>query len=534
MDGRLFTSVLVIHLIRWTGDEIVLDASGAAAAGVCPTCGTASGYVHDRYTRQPRDLPWRGRRVRLRLIVRRFRCLNDACRRRTFAERFDPVLRRYAHFTAEAEAALLHYGRTTGGEAGALIAVCSGLHASADTLLRLLRRSPTQPMSTPRVLGIDEFSLARRHRYATVLVDLETHRPVDVLNTHKAEPVAAWLKAHPGVQVLVRDRAGAFADAGRQGAPDAIQVADRFHIVQSASQALDELLRGRRRRIEHATIHAEPMPITAPAVPDRPPSKERLRSETARARRVQKWETVRQRHAAGEPISRIARELGMSRMTVRHLLRTPEPPPPIRMPPRPGGLSSPSLQPYVCYLQDRWQAGCTNFAQLTREIRALGYAGSGSLVSQALLPWRPPRPSRGSAPRHGRRRLRRYSVRWLCLRPPDQLATDEHAALDQVLAEDDELAKGYALLQQFRHVVAERTVAGLGCWLAEAEASGLAPFASLAKGLQDDRTAVEAGLRLPWSNGPVEGLVTRVKLVKRQGYGRAKLDLLRSRLIVAP
>ena len=125
-------------------------------------------------------------------------------------------------------------------------------------------------------------------------------------------------------------------------------------------------------------------------------------------------------------------------------------------------------------------------------------------------------------------------MRWLCLRPPDQLDTNEHAALDQVLAEDDELAKGYALLQQFRHVVAERTVAGLGCWLAEAEASGLAPFTSLAKGLQDDRAAVEAGLRLPWSNGPVEGLVTRVKLVKRQGYGRAKLDLLRSRLIVAP
>jgi len=534
MDGQLFTSALVIHLIRWTGDELVLDASGAAASGRCPTCGTASQYVHDRYIRQPRDLPWRGRRVRLRLIVRRFRCLNDACRRRTFAECFDPVLRRYAHFTTEAEAALLQYGRTTGGEAGAFVAACSGLRASGDTLLRLLRRSTPEPLSTPRVLGIDEFSLARHHRYATVLVDLETHRPVDVLNTHKAEPVVAWLTAHPGVQILVRDRAGAFADAGRQGAPAAIQVADRFHVVQSASQALEELLRGRRRRIEHATIHAEPLPTQAPVVPDRPPSKERQRSEAARARRIHKWETVRQRHAAGEPISRIAREFGMSRMTVRHLLRTSAAPPPIQMPPRPGGLSSPSLQPYVSYLQDRWQAGCTNIAQLTREIRALGYAGSGSLVSQALLPWRPPRPVRGSTSRPGRRRRRQYSVRWLCLRPPAQLDADEQAALDQVLTEDQEVATGYALLQQFRRVVAERTVAGLGCWLTEAEVSGLAPFVSLAKGLQEDRAAVEAGLRLPWSNGPVEGLVTRIKLVKRQGYGRAKLDLLRSRLIATP
>jgi len=150
MDGQHFTSSLVIHAIRWTGREIVLDASGATTAGVCPTCGTASQYVHDRYRRQPRDLPWRGHRVRLRSTVRRFRCLNGACRRRTFAESFDPVLRRYAHFTADAEAVLLNYGRTAGGEVGAFVAACSGLRASADTLLRLLRRSTTaQPTGTP-------------------------------------------------------------------------------------------------------------------------------------------------------------------------------------------------------------------------------------------------------------------------------------------------------------------------------------------------------------------------------------------------
>jgi transposase len=529
MDVRSLTNSLLIHTSRWTGAEVVLDASGAADQGVCPTCGVASSYVHDQYVRRPRDLPWRGRRVRLNLVVRRFRCQNEACPRHTFAEDFDPALRRYAHYTAEAEAMLLRYGRTAGGEVGARLAVCTGLPASGDTLLRLLRRSAATPAVIPHVLGVDEFSLARRHRYGTVLVDLETHEPIDLLNGHKAEPVAAWLRDHPGVEVFVRDRAGAFSDAARQGAPEAIQVADRFHLLQNAGQALDELLRGRRRRIEHAVIHAEPPPATAPAAPERPPSKERLRSEAARQRRVGRWETVRARHAAGESVSRIARDLGMSRMTVRHLLRTPEPPPPMVMP-RPGGLRSPLLQPYVSYLQDRWQAGCTNFAQLTREIRALGYAGSGSLVSQALLPWRPPRLPRGIKPQRSRRK-RVYSVRWLCLRPPAQLEPDERAALDQVLAEDEEVARGYRLLQQFRQVVAERSVAALDHWLRDAEASELAPFVSLATGLREDRAAVEAALKLPWSNGPTEGTVTRIKLVKRQGYGRAKLDLLRSRLI---
>jgi transposase len=529
MDAHHLTSSLLIQTIRWTGTEILLDASGAVDQSVCPTCGIASCYVHDHYVRRPHDVPWRGRCVRLNLVVRRFRCQNAACPRRTFAEDFGPALGRYAQYTAEAEAVLLRYGRTAGGEGGAVLAACTGLPASGDTLLRLLRRSAAAPAVIPRVLGVDEFSLARRHRYGTVLVNLETHEPIDLLNTHKAEPVAAWLRDHPGVEVFVRDRAGAFSDAARQGAPEAIQVADRFHIVHNASQALDELLRGRRRRIEHAVIHAQPPPATAPAVPERPLSKERLRSEAARQRRVGRWEMVRARHAAGESVSRIARELGMSRMTVRHLLRTPEPAPPIVMP-RPGGLRSPLLQPYVSYLQDRWQAGCTNFAQLTREIRALGYSGSGSLVSQALMPWRPPRLPRGSKPQRQRRK-RSYSVRWLCLRPPAQLEPDEQVALDRVLAEDPEVARGYRLLQQFRQVVADRNVAALDYWLKAAESSELAPFVSLATGLRDDRAAVEAALNLPWSNGPTEGTVTRIKLVKRQGYGRAKLDLLRSRLI---
>jgi transposase len=222
----------------------------------------------------------------------------------------------------------------------------------------------------------------------------------------------------------------------------------------------------------------------------------------------------------------------MARRTVRHSLATPEAPEKGQRHPRPGGLTSPLLQPYVTYLQDRWQDGCTNISQLFREIGALGYPGSRSLLAQALLAWRPPRstkPVRGP----GRRRKRLLNLRWLCLRRPDDLPPAERAALDHARAADPELAVGHDLLHQFRRLLAARDLAALDTWLADAHASGLSPFVAFATGLTNDRAAVDAALTLPWSTGPVEGHVHRLKLIKRQGYGRAKLDLLRARVLKA-
>jgi transposase len=221
----------------------------------------------------------------------------------------------------------------------------------------------------------------------------------------------------------------------------------------------------------------------------------------------------------------------ISRITVHRLLERPRPTvAPLARPSRPRGLDSPKLRPFASYIQERWQAGFTNVRQLFRELAAQGYTGSYSLLEQTLVPFRPPRLLRRER-RPGKRR--RVSVRWLCLRPIDTLTREEQEALDSILAEDADLARGYQLRLRFHAIVNTRAVDALDGWLADAQESRLSPFIILAHGIERDRAAVDAALTSDWSNGPVEGHVHRLKLIKRQCYGRAKVDLLRRRVLAA-
>jgi hypothetical protein len=406
-----------------------------------------------------------------------------------------------------------------------------GIPVSPDTLLRLLRRADCPKLPTPRVLGVDDFALRRGHHYGTILVDMETHRPIDLLADREAGPLAAWLRDHPGVQIVVRDRAGAYAEGARAGAPEAIQVADRFHLVLNASAAVEELLRGRRRRTEWV---ADPVPTGTGLAPEQPeaeppaPSPWQQQRAERRARRVARWEEIHARRAAGQNISQIAREVGKGRKTVRRYLATLAPPPaPHAIRPRPSGLTSPTLLPYLTYLQDRWQAGCMNVRRLYRELIEQGYTGSYSLLRGALSSWRPPRPQRHGGPGH------RRSVRWLCLRPRDKLTPEEAIVRERVLAGDVDLARGCELFDQFQTLVRNRDEPALAAWVQRAQTSGLPPFQSFANGLVKDEAAVRAALTMEWSNGLVEGHVHRLKLIKRQGYGRANIDLLRRRVLAA-
>jgi transposase len=223
--------------------QLVLTVTSTAPVACCPVCQTASRQVHCYYTRTLADLCWADFQVRLKFHVRRFVCANTTCTRRTFAERLGEQVKAYARRTKRCDAQLQAISLMLGGNAGARLAKIMGLAVSSDTLLRLVRAREIPEQQTPEVLGIDDFALRKGQKYGTVLVDLEKQHVVDLLPDREKTTVAAWLQAHPGVKVVSRDRGGSYAEAAREAAPLAIQIADRFHLSQNLGETLERILR---------------------------------------------------------------------------------------------------------------------------------------------------------------------------------------------------------------------------------------------------------------------------------------------------
>jgi transposase len=409
--------------------------------------------------------------------------------------------------------------------------------ASGDTLIRILRQETVPALSSSEI-GVDDWALRKGHTYGTIVVDHQSHRPIDLLPERTAETVANWLKAHPGVTVVTRDRSPEYARGIREGAPAAEQIADRWHLLSNLREVVERLCQRLRAELQTLPVVAAGQLPTKIAVFDR--STRRYATDDAqrqarRAKRQRRYEKVKALQGQGFNIQQVARALKMSWVMARHFMRCelyPETSQPTRR--------ASQLDRYASYLQSRWDAGCHNAKQLWREIRDQGFRGSSRMVTLWAQLRRP-----ASEPRTGPVQTARSQstvsssttdlpsprrLAWLLLKSESALSDAEKQIL-QHIQNDHRIATSQLLIRRFQGLVNTRADSELDAWLTDCDASGIPELKSFSSGLRTDLAAVQAALKTKLNNGLAEGHINRLKCIKRQMYGRAKLDLLRIRCL---
>jgi transposase len=528
---------VVIQQVTDREDHVLITARTCGIEAACPGCGTVSARIHGHYRRRVHDLAAGGRAVVIELEVCRFVCGNPTCVVKTFAEQTPALAPRLQRRTPLLRRLLDLVALALGGRPGSRLAAALGMAvtASPTTLIRLLRALPDPEIGQVTVLGVDDFAKRRGHSYGTVLVDLDDqdhgHRVVDVLEDREADTFSDWLREHPGVRVICRDRAGAYAQGAKDGAPDAIQVADRWHLWDNLRGYVEKTVAAHHRclknteSLSHAATNSAPDPDHGePQQAAQQLAHQRADSGRLVARTRQRFEQVQALKDQGMGIKAIKRELGLAKETVRKFYRAEcvEDLVATSLAGRPSKLDE-----FKPHLHERWNSGCTNVTQLHREITALGYRGSYSTVCDYLAPFRKLKAAPPAVPAPPKVR---HITSWI-RRRPDNLDPDEQLKLKNVLAVCPHLDALAGHVASFAEMMTGRHGDRLDAWIAAVRADDLPALCTFANGLEQDYDAVRAGLTLPHSSGPVEGNVTRIKALKRQMYGRANFDLLRIRIL---
>jgi len=516
-----------------------LWASAKASTAVCAACGNCSARVHSRYDRRLADAAVAGRPVVLRLQVRRFFCDTQECPVVTFAEQVEGLTVRHARRSPLLRRMLESIGLALAGRAGSRLAHSLGMPSSRDTLLRLVRAVPDPPIGAVTVLGVDDFAIRRGQTYATILLDMVTHRPIDVLADREADTLAEWLKGHPEIETIARDRFGAYAEGAAKGAPQATQCADRWHLWKNLGEAVEKTV------VAHCGCLPEPVipdtaatdgdgdediddgaePVVTPPLTGTEPADPAATPESLYVTRIrERYAAVEALRAEGMGIRAIARELGLDRKTARRHVQAASAEELIARTTSRRSL----LDEYKPYLHQRWNQGCTNVSLLAGELRERGYRGSVQTVYRYLRPFQIAGKPSDPAPRTPK--IRRV-VGWI-MRDPDNLTDEDEQQLKAIMSRCPELEATRRHVGAFAHMIRDLSGDRLPDWMDRVRGDDLPALHSFVNGLRQDLAAVTAGLTLPWNNGPTEGAVNRAKMLKRQCFGRAKLDLLRKRILL--
>ncbi len=531
---------LAIDTIGIGMNNLIVTAHGTQKTASCPACGAESARMNGSYHRHPADLPCGGYTIKFDLTVPRFFCDNEACERCTFAGTFPPWVSRYARRTERLIEQQREVGFAVSAQQGARLLLQLGMATSPDTLIRLVRDAPESPLETPRVLGVDDWAKRKGQTYGTILVDLEQHRVVDLLAERSAESLAQWLQEHPGVEIICRDRGTEYAEGASLGAPEATQIADRFHLLQNLIDAVKRMFAERPSVLRDAAHQVademqatenpetEVIPLIEMAMPGSENGAAQPEKQTVRTLR---FAEVKELQSQGWSRRAIAEHLQIDRRTVGKYFAYDA------CPERtPAAHTTSKALPYLAYLTQRWSEGCHEIAQLYREVQALGFAGHYQsiyrLVKQQFQ-------SGTISPGTGAKsvpipRLSTTEAAWLLVHPDDRLDDVQVRLRTKLSQMSNEISTARELAQSFFAMVRNRLPDAFDGWLGQAEASSIKAFVNFAASLKRDYAAVHAALAYPWSSGQVEGQVNRLKLTKRQMYGRANFDLLRKHVLGMP
>ncbi|MFB7448110.1 ISL3 family transposase [Streptomyces sp. NPDC056194] len=485
----------------------------------CTGCGQLSEWCHSRYARRLADVTLAGRPLRIDLSVRRLYCENRTCPKATFAEQVPGLTVRYQRRTPRLQCLVEDVGVVLAGRGGSRMLRILNIRLSRVAVLSQLMRVPLPPLVTPRVLGVDDFAL-HGGTYGTLLVDATTRLPLTLWEGRDADQLGRWLREHPGVEVACRDGSLTYRQGIAAGAPEAVQASDRFHLWQGLSRRVQDV----------ACAHRSCLPAALPTVSkdDRPQVEETTENAAAGSRAGRHaqslFEAVQALTRTGRSHSSVARELGLDRRTVGKYAPASTWQEVIRRPPR----KPSTLDPYLDYLQQRWNEGQHSAKILHEELQTKGYLGHYQRVKMAVAPLRRGLPI--DEPRE-RPPSPREAARWITTHPHHR-SPHTNERLSRLLEHCPELKLTHDLVRRFATMLDNRDAAPLPGWLSDLANSGLAPLAGLAGALHEDRHAVAQGITTSYNSGVNEGRITDVKLQKRLMAGRAGVSLLRHRVVL--